>query len=315
MSLGDTQENVVKETLASVEDGLRKRYPEALEEMGGIAEGAGLNYEDVLLLNFTSEIKSRVHQGCTSFAAVGGASRTSNPIMGKTRDMSSQAYFPFQIAVNVRSPEKFKVFLAEAFSGMAVTGCGMNEHGLALALSIIISIEDADSTVGVQRAFFARLILEECRSVKDALKIFSKTDLAYQGANFLICDPSGDCALIEKSHQHQSVIRPNEGVIASTNHFTDTRMLQFGKTVGPSSKARLERIDQLLESNRGNIDLAETKAFLRDHAHGLSSNSICRHTLTNGNTVQAYVLDPCRRRVFIADGHPCTSRFQQYLPF
>ncbi len=314
-TLSDVPEDSVKKTLSSVEGGLRKGYPEALEELQGIAEGAGLSYEDVLLMNFASEVRSQMPSGCTMFSAVGEAAETGQPVMGKTRDMASQIYFPFQIAMNIRASGRFRVFLAEAFSGMAVTGCGLNEHGLAVTLSIIMSVEDADDTVGVQRAFLARLVLEQCRDVEEALAVFSKNDLAYQGANFLICDATGGCALIEKSHRHQAVIRPAKGVIASTNHFTSPKMSKFGKTAGQSSKDRLTRMETLLKSSWGSIDFETAKRFLRDHAHGLDGNSICRHTLTRANTVQAYILEPGSKSVFIADGHPCMNRFQRYQPF
>lgn len=315
MILRDIPKENVAETLSKVEGGLRKRYPEALEEMKGIAEGSKLGYEDVLLMNFTSEVRSQRPSRCTMFAATGEATRTGQPIMGKTRDMAAQVYFPFQIAMKVRTSGKPILFLAEAFSGMAVTGCGMNEYGLGLALSTITSISDVDETVGVQRAFLARQILEECRNVEEALDLFSANDLAYQGANFMVCDAKGECFLVEKSHCHQTVVRAENVVIASTNHFTDPKMLDFSKTSGKSSKARLERICSLLSANKGKIDLSLAKTFLRDHANGLDNNSICRHTSSGANTVQAYVLEPVSKQVFISDGHPCLHRFQRYRPF
>lgn len=313
--LNDVPEDLVSTTLSKVEDGLRGGYPEALEEMRGIADGSRLSYEDVLLMNFSSEVRSQASAGCTAFAATNGATMSGQPIMGKTRDMAFQAYFPFQIAMRVRTPERAEVFLAEAFSGMAVTGCGMNEHGLGLTLNIIISISDADDSVGIQRAFLARLILERCKSVEEVLDLFSKTDLAYQGANFLVCDAEGECALVEKSHRHQAVIRPEDGVIASTNHFTDPGMRQFDRVFTQPTRIRIERMASLLESARGKIDLSMAKGFLRDHAHGLGINSICRHKPSGVNTVQAYILEPRSREIHIADGHPCLSRFRRYSPF
>lgn len=302
----------VAETISKVEGGLRGRYADSLDEMRGIADGSGLSYEDILLVNFTSEVRSQASSGCTSFAATGTATRAEQLIMGKTRDMASQAYFPFQIAMKIHMSGKAEVFLAEAFAGMAVTGCGMNEHGLGIALNTIASINDSDDTVGIQRAFLARLVLEECKSVDEAVDLFSQNDLAYQGANFLICDNKGKCALIEKSHCHQAVIGARDGVIASTNHFTHPKMLEFGKALRESSMIRLARISLLLASNNGKIDLPLAKTFLRDHACGLDSNSICRHTSSGVNTVQAYILEPRSKRVFITNGHPCLNRFQRY---
>lgn len=314
MILDGIPEDKKEETLSSVEGGLRRRYAESLEEMRGIADGSGLSYEDILLTNFTSEVRSQASTMCTSFAAGHKASRVSEPVLGKNRDMA-QTYYPFQTAMKIRMAGKADVFLVEALSGMVVTGCGMNEHGLSLALNVIASINDADDTVGVQRAFLARLILEECKSLDEAIDLFSENDLAYQGANFLVCDSKGMCALIEKSHRHQAVIEAKDGVIASTNHFTDPKMINFGKAFSESSVIRLARISDLLASNSGKIDLPVAKSFLRDHIGGLNTDSICRHTSSGPNTIQAYILQPRSRRVFVSDGHPCLHRFQQYKPF
>lgn len=314
MILNGISEDKKEETLSNVESGLRERYAESLEEMRGIADGSGLSYEDILLTNFTSEVKSQASPMCTSFAASHKASKVNEPILGKTRDMN-QTYYPFQIAMKIHVRGKAGVFLTEAFSGMVVTGCGINEYGLSLALNTIASINDADDTVGVQRAFFARLILEECKSLDEAIDLFSENDLAYQGANFLICDNKGECALIEKSHCHQAVIDARDDVIASTNHFTDPKMVNFGKAFSESSVIRLARISELLASNNGKIELPVVKSFLRDHACGFDTNSICRHTSSGANTIQAYILQPRSKRVFVSDGHPCLHRFQQYKPF
>ena len=145
--------------------------------MRGIADGSKLSYQDILVTNFTSEVRSQVPSGCTSFVATREATMERQPIMGKTRDMASQMYFPFQIALKICESGKHEVFLAEAFSGMAATGCGMNECGLVVAVNTIATINDADDTVGVQRAFLARLALEECRNVE----VFSSFTVCFSG--------------------------------------------------------------------------------------------------------------------------------------
>jgi predicted choloylglycine hydrolase len=315
MILNESSEQIQEEILYKVEDGLRNAYPEALEEMRGIADGSKLTYEQILLMNFTSEVRSQLSSGCTGFTAVENATKSKQPIMGKTRDMGSQLFFPFQIGMKIRTSDETNIFLAEAFSGMAVTGCGMNNHGLGLALNVIISITDTDDTIGVQRAFLARLILEKCRSVEEAIKYCSMHDTAYQGVNFLLCDSQGDSALIEKSHCHQAIIRAEDGVLASTNYFQNPKMQEFSTIIGGSSKARLDRMTVLLQSDIGQIDLAVAKKFLRDHSYGLDNLSICRHTPMRVNTVQAYILEPYSKTIYIADGHPCQSRFHQYTPF
>ncbi len=313
-SVREISEDQRLNTLHNVEKGLQVYYPEALEEMRGVAEASGLSYEDVLLMNFTSEVRTRSTQGCTAFSAVSQATRTGDPITGKTRDMASQIYYPFQVAMNISTLGKMQVFLAEAFSGMTVTGCGMNEHGLSLNLNIIITITDSDDTVGVQRAFLARKVLEECSNVEEAIKMFSKIDLAYQGANFMVSDAKGSSAVIEKSHCHQAVIFPDNGILAMANHFETKKMKRYEAFIAKTSPVRLKRMREMLTENFGRINLSASKRFLQDHKEG-NEFSICRHILDGVNTVSAYILEPRTRIVSVADGHPCWQRFQKYNPF
>jgi len=301
-------------TLYNVEEGLQVYYPEATEEMKGVAEASGLSYEDVLLMNFTSEVRTRAAQGCTAFSAINQATRTGAPITGKTRDMASQVYYPFQVAMNISTLGKMRVFLAEAFSGMVVTGCGMNDRGLALNLNIIVKITDPDDTVGVQRAFLARKVLEECSNVEEAIKLFTVTNLAYQGANFMVCDAEGSSAVIEKSHSNQALMFPENGILAMANHFEDKKMKQYEEFRVKNSPVRLQRMKEMLLAELGKIDLSTSKRFLKDHKKG-NELSICRHVLAGVNTVSAYLLEPRTRTIYVADGHPCWQRFRKYEPF
>jgi len=313
-SVQEISEDKRLNTLRNVEEGLLVYYPEAIEEMRGIAEASGLSYEDVLLMNFTSEVRTIAAQGCTAFSALNQATKTGDPITGKTRDMASQVYYPFQVAMNISIRGKMQVFLAEAFSGMIVTGCGMNDHGLSINLNIIVKITDSDDTVGVQRAFLARKVLEECSNVDEAIELFTETDLAYQGANFMVCDAEGSSAIIEKSHHHQAVIFPENGILAMANHFEDKKMKQYEEFRVKNSPVRLQRMKEMLLAELGKIDLSTSKRFLKDHKKG-NELSICRHVLAGVNTVSAYLLEPRTRTIYVADGHPCSQRFRKYEPF
>ena len=59
--------NVAGKISKKFEPFIRDYYPEALEEIAGVAEGAGLSYEDVLTINCRSEILFAKPDGCTTF--------------------------------------------------------------------------------------------------------------------------------------------------------------------------------------------------------------------------------------------------------
>jgi predicted choloylglycine hydrolase len=289
-------------------------YPESLEEIQGISEGSNLRYEDVLMVNFASEIKfctglSDSFKGCTSFAATAESTANGESLMGKTRDLANQGYYPYQIAMRIKKSSCFEVFLVEAFSGMVVTGCGINEKGLGLILNTIPEIKDYDETLGVQRAFLARIILEKCRNTSEAIDTISEYDLAYLGANYLVNDASGDCAVIEKSHRHQALRLPKDGVVAMTNHFSEVTTSKFGINPTKSSSLRFQQMNSLLNENLGEIDVELAKLFLQNHGSELGDDSICQHHPFKINTIQAYILDLTSGIIHLSDGHPCERQF------
>jgi isopenicillin-N N-acyltransferase-like protein len=112
---------------------LDARCPNLVEEMRGIAEGAGATYQDILLLNVgydaEGEFLSRVPQ-CT---AVGLPGTDEGPLLAKTEDVNpvqweSQAFF------RVR-PREGHAFLVYSLAGTVWVDGGVNEAGLGLVMT------------------------------------------------------------------------------------------------------------------------------------------------------------------------------------
>lgn len=65
---------------------IRDYYPEALEEISGVAEGANLSYEDILTINCRSEILFAKPDGCTTFGILPEQSCDGHTYLGQTWD-------------------------------------------------------------------------------------------------------------------------------------------------------------------------------------------------------------------------------------
>lgn len=72
---------------------IRDYYPEALEEISGVAEGANLSYEDILTINCRSEILFAKPDGCTTFGILPEQSCDGHTYLGQTWDWLKPASF------------------------------------------------------------------------------------------------------------------------------------------------------------------------------------------------------------------------------
>ena len=68
------------------EPSIQSYCPELIEEMRGIAQGAGCSYEDILAINCRSEILFALPDGCTCFGALPEQSENHQTLLGQNWD-------------------------------------------------------------------------------------------------------------------------------------------------------------------------------------------------------------------------------------
>lgn len=107
--------------------------PEILEEMKGMASGAGTMLEDIMFLNITYEISTPlVMGGCTAFAAAGGATTDGAVLAGQNFDYIDP-WSKYLVALKM-NPSNSPAFLA-----VTAAGClglfGFNSAGISLNLT------------------------------------------------------------------------------------------------------------------------------------------------------------------------------------
>ena len=82
----------------------------------------------------------------------------------------------------------------------------------------------------------------------------------------------------------------------------------------PDSRKRFLRIHELIRADFGSITVNRMKAHLSDHSD--HPTSICRHpqTAASGSmkTVASMIAEPAFRRMHVALGTPCNSRYVTY---
>ena len=278
--------------------------PHLLEEMTGLAEGAGIEQAEAMACSIRGEIAHARDEGCTAYAIGRGGTASGEIIAGQNSDMTSEV-IPLAYVLHLQPKDKPEV-LMWTFGGM-IGYHGMNNAGVA---------HFANALGGGPQARFAmphypvKRMMLECSTVKQAAGLLRTVPLASNG-NYVMCD--GDNILdIEATTEGPEVIRDNgAGFLTHTNHFLCPRYARkenFDRS-WKDSFPRLERMDGLVRSRYGSLTVDDVKRFLSDHSG--HPTSICRHD-GESRTVASLICEPAEGRMHVAVGNPCDSRYKTY---
>ena len=323
----------------------QKHCPELLEEVRGLAEGAGLPFAAALALQLRGELGAALPQkgdsplrkqpgwaersgegdsplfgatpdgACTTFVLGPSATADGQVLIGQTSDTPAEIE---QYAYGLRlKPEGRPAILMWTFGGM-LGYHGLNAHGIA---------HFANALGGGPKWNFAlshyplkRLLLEQ-RSLADVLDLMRRVPVCSNG-NYVLCDGTGRIVDVELTSEGPFVLKPPaEGFLAHSNHYlcqAHACDANFARSL-PDSFPRLDRVRELIREKLGRITLADMQAVLSDHAG--HPTSICRHPHSglddpvlpaSGKTVAAIVAQPQSGRMTIAKGNPCENPFVEW---
>ena len=292
------------------------KYDSYLEEMKGIADGAGVGFQEILALNCRTEILyssvpggTKAPDECTAFSAVAPAAHPDAVLAGQTWDYTVAQRKAVIIA---RLPGEGEIPARLLFleAGM-IGGMGVNAAGLSLTLN---ALDTADSDLGVPLRIRMRSILD-AGNINDAYIAAAGMPIPF-AANLIITQKDGVSLDLELDPTGCDVLIPENGLLVHSNHFIGPRMVQTHPHSSlASTYCRLQTLKQNLQS-RKDLTAADIEEFFRDH-RGYPV-SVCRHPdpkLTGParqddyQTNFAFVADLKSGLVRFAPGNPCEEEF------
>jgi isopenicillin-N N-acyltransferase-like protein len=302
--------------------------PDIHQELVGIAGGAKIPFERVLLLNCVAEIRrlkfgdtaiwkseqtnptehlvppQATQPGCTCFAAQGRATVDGQVYIGQGYDIEP-IWEPIVFRISDERQETEQVVMGHP--GI-LAQFGMNAAGLAFVTSGTLV---SDQRPGVPAPVVARKILQQKR-LSDGLEAVVRARRTI-GADYVLASPFG-VANLETSAAAYDCHYLQDEVFACANHVRSTALkhLQAG-LYGMDSFVRHGRMLQLLEAGRGALDMEALKEIQGDHAD--YPFGICRHTvegLSDAQTRCAVIVKPSECLMLIADGNPCSTPYEEF---
>jgi isopenicillin-N N-acyltransferase like protein len=301
--------------------------PHALEEMKGIAEGAGLQFEDVLALNVRSEvmfasganananISDALANECSAFAVLPEASLSGHTLVGQNWDWLLHARETIVFLDVKRDDGPDFVTIVEA--GL-LAKTGMNSSGLAVCTNTLVSVLD-DGAGGVPYHVMLRALLD-CESITDGVSLVFSADKALS-ANYLLGYVDGlaiDLEVIPGGVSSVRALMPEDGLLTHTNHFLSADFVRSDSRLpqSPNTLFRLQCLKSGLKRDAGAITVESLTKILSDHRNaplGVCSHGDERAPLQERYaTIASVIYDLDAKELFMAAGQPCGCEFQHY---
>jgi len=286
-------------------------FPKFIEEVRGIAEGAGISFEEVWTLNCyegLTEVRQQMW-GCTSIVVRDDQTADGHVLMAHNEDWTSVD--KDHVYLVRAEPDDGPAFIGMTY-GPLLVNIGLNAEGIAVAID---SVYPTDGRVGVPRILSSRAVLN-ARTIGQAIRA-CVPKLRAGGYSYVLADPHGELYTVETSATTHVTLYGEQGWLVHTNHFLSPRMQALEEAGAySSSNVRLNRARRLLRSQLGHVTVESLQGLLRDHVN--FPDSICSHEdpddlpYEREQTLVSLVMDLTDRVMWAAPGPPCEGEYVEY---
>lgn len=301
--------------------------PDLVEEMAGIAEGAGLDLLDILALNARGEIiyddtfaemgapaPAENPDGCTSFALLDQASGDGHVYAGQNWDWR---YGVRETVMVVRVVQPGKPTVVMQVEAGQIGRQGANSAGIALNANGLGG--RFDHAVGIPQTLIRRRVLD-CANPAEALDVLFRTR-AHIASNALLTHREGFAIDIETTPGANGWMYPTDGLLVHGNHYQAFMPAQLAanyRPAAPDSLLRVPRAEAGLRRCRDAGDPAETRklihAAMSDHLG--YPESLCTHpdparpAVRQWATLLSSCVDLTTGEYRVTAGTPCDHEYE-----
>ncbi|WP_157248940.1 C45 family autoproteolytic acyltransferase/hydolase [Nonomuraea typhae] len=295
--------------------------PELVEEMTGIAEGAGVGFLDILALNARGEIiydstfaTMEPPDGCTSFALLEEASGDGHVYAGQNWDWRHAVADTVMVLRVVQPGRPTVIMHVEAGQvgrqGASSAGIALNANGLGGRF---------DAAVGVPQTLIRRRVLDS-PNLNAALEALTKSK-AHIASNALITHRDGFAIDLETTPGAVGWMYPEGGLLVHGNHYQAFVPPQLAATYRPGSADSLFRVPRAetgLRAVHASSGTAEARKRIRSAMsdHLGYPESLCTHpdeaqpAVKRWATLLSSCVDLTTGDYMIAAGTPCDHDYE-----
>lgn len=302
---------------------MQQHTPELIDQMRGMAQGAGCEFKAVFYQHCASAIEATKaaddsKQQCSAFAAI---TVDAGAVLGNTVDFCKprmpisyygEQGFVLQREIPLSGPRYVRVCRVGTLWG----GLGINEEGLACG-SLSVPAAPAQTGGGISYLLIAPALVARAKTTTEAIELLQGWVQLGNSKCWPVIDGQGRYVAVEKSFNRAAVLEPKGGLLFHANDYLCPQMhdLADGQQHSKDRIAVLERRFRRARENSEPINLKFVAGCLRLHAE---AGSICRHGQPGPiddryYTIAAALFIPARREVqLIAGVHPCRGRLETF---
>lgn len=300
----------------------RKHTPRAFAELEGWAEGSGIAFEDLMVLNLKSELAELMRagdeepgeegartSGCSTLVVAdeGGFVHVHN-------EDGHEAYADLMFVLKVKLTDGVP-YLCLSYPGVLPGNApGINARGVVQTTNFIGAHE---VRLGVGRYFLDRMIYE-ARDLDEALKWATHPDRAFAFHHVLSSVPEKRALSVEVTPSAKSV-REIEGLFVHTNHLLHEGMRdedQDEEYVASSSMTRYRVLSEWAKGVEDPAGLGAGDLVDALSLHEGAPYSPCRHPEgdVHGFTLATATFRSSEGDMRLHKNQPCLGRSMEYEP-
>jgi isopenicillin-N N-acyltransferase-like protein len=296
----------LKALVRKFEPAIDRFDPTYLEEMRGIAEGAGVALETIVLLNARTEILKLARRpaaewaaldeepdGCTGVVAMPEVTKEGRLIHAQNWDWKAECA-ETAVVLKIRRDDGPDILTFTEAGALARSG--FNAAGIAITANYLETDRDYQR-LGVPLALIRRKVLEQKQLAASMHAVY--TTLKSAANNIIVSQANGIAIDFECAPDETFQILPERGLIVHANHFQSpvalTKLKDTGIANTPDSLYRDLRVRALIEPHLGNVTRDVVKNALFDDFE--TPWSVCRPPRKNlssnlSATVAMIVMEP-----------------------
>lgn len=302
--------DTLKEAALEYRPYVQKYAPFFDEEIEGMADGAGISLGEAYILQLRAEIYQYFDNTdeCTTYAVSPEATLDGTPLIGQNADLPS---FYQEIGVIVEAiPDDGPATLMLTPAGQ-ISYIGINDQGMGVFANFLVC---EGWRVGFPRYLLSRLALTQ-NNLDQAMKSIEIVHRA-SSRNIIMMDKNGQSVDLETIPDKVGKVESQNGLLAHSNHFVSSELLDQERKEGEdlkNSHIRLKRMEDLLKSKRGQINVEVMQEILRDRE--TAPHTLCRMPGdfgTDSITFASVIAEPSKGQLWVSIGPPNMYEYKCY---
>jgi hypothetical protein len=271
-----------------------QRFPEIMDELRGIADGSGSDFEEIFWLNTFNAIGHiKGPQSCSTIISKG---KNGELYLAKTSDID---YAQRRMMILRRVNDGTTEFYVLSWVGTLWVQAGLTGSGLAMGTASA-PVQPGQSGHGIPQHFGLYPLLYKASNVKKALGKLSNYDFAGKGLIFGLADAEGQAVIVEKSGTAQAV-RPMKGNhLLGVNDFESENMKAYNSSRSDelieNCDARRRRLDRWIKEA---LNIPREQALQNLLADAESEGAFCQTGQSNLYTEAAIILSSSHKTLTI----------------